>query len=145
MPTSWPQAREIRSQSKEQIQMRVLLVDDYPPFLAALMLLLRQEPEIEIVGRAHDGGDGLKLADALQPDLVLADYAMPTMNGIALLRELKKRADAPKVVMLSFHAEPEYRDMALHAGADGYLVKTEIYKELLPLLRSLIEQIPRRA
>jgi len=120
--------------------MRIILVDDHPPFLAALMGLLRQEPEIEIVGQAHDGRDGVKLAEQLQPDLVLVDYSMPVMDGMALVKELKKCGHAAKIVMLSFQAEPEYREMALHAGADDYLMKTEIYKGLLPLLRRFIAQ-----
>jgi DNA-binding NarL/FixJ family response regulator len=117
--------------------MRVVMVDDYPPFLTAVKALLEQEQDIEVAGLAHSGQDGLKLASALKPDLVLLDFSMPDMNGVAVTRALKSRPDAPKVVILSFHAEPEYKDMALHAGADGYVVKTELYKDLLPLLRSL--------
>jgi len=61
-----------------------------------------------------------------------------------LVKELKKRADPPKIVMVSFHAEPEYREMAKDAGVDGYLVKTEIHKELLPMLRTLIKPPPQQ-
>lgn len=117
--------------------MRTILVDDYPPLLAALTTLLRTYDGVEIVGRAHTGGDGLKLADEHEPDLVLVDFTMPDMNGAAVTRKLKSKESPPKVVVMSFHAEPEYREMALDAGADAYLVKSDLYQDLMPLLRRL--------
>ena len=114
--------------------LRTLLVDDYPPLLAALATLLRARGDVEIVGRANTGRDGLKLAEEHQPDLVLVDFSMPDIDGVAVTRRLKAAPKPPKVVVMSFHAEPEYREMAMHAGADAYLVKTELYHELVPLL-----------
>ena len=117
--------------------MRAILVDDYPPLLAALATLLRTYDGVEIVGRAHSGTDGLKLAAEHGPDLVLVDFSMPDMDGAAVTRQLKAGPNPPKVVVMSFHAEPEYRDMAMRAGADAYLVKTDLYHELLPLLERI--------
>lgn len=117
--------------------MRTLLVDDYPPLLTALATLLRTYEGVEIVGRAHTGGDGLKLAEEQKPDLVLVDFSMPDMNGAAVTRKLKTGMQPPKVVVMSFHAEPEYRDLAMDAGADAYLVKSELYQELMPLLKRM--------
>lgn len=124
-------------ETQEKRPMRTILVDDYPPLLAALTTLLRTYGGVEIVGRAHTGGDGLKLADEQEPDLVLVDFTMPDMNGAAVTRKLKSRKSPPKVVVMSFHAEPEYREMALDAGADAYLVKSDLYQELMPLLKRL--------
>lgn len=117
--------------------MRTILVDDYPPLLAALATLLRTYDGVEIVGRAHSGSDGLKLAAEHDPDLVLVDFSMPDMDGVTVTRKLKSGPNPPKVVVMSFHAEPEYRDMAMHAGADAYLVKTDLYHELMPLLERI--------
>lgn len=117
--------------------MRAIVVDDYPPFLTALTSLLGGKNGIEVVGQAHNGEDALKLAAEVKPDLVLVDFTMPGMNGIEVARKLKSAPGAPKVIVMSFHAEPEYRDMALQAGADAFLVKTEIHQELLPLLRRI--------
>jgi DNA-binding NarL/FixJ family response regulator len=116
---------------------RTILVDDYPPFLAALAALLRSKPGIEVVGRAYNGMEGLELAATSKPDLVLVDFNMPDMDGLAVARRLKAGAEPPRVVVMSFHAEPEYRDMALKAGADGYLIKAEINQELMPLLERI--------
>jgi len=117
--------------------LRTVLVDDYPPLLAALATLLRTYRGVEIVGRANSGKDGLKLIDEHKPDLVLVDFSMPDIDGVAVTRRLKAGPKPPKVVVMSFHAEPEYRDMAMHAGADAYLVKTELYHELVPLLERI--------
>ena len=119
--------------------MRAIVVDDYPPFLTALTSLLGGKHGIEVVGQAHSGADALKLAADVKPDLVLVDFTMPGMNGIEVARKLKSvpHEPKPKVIVMSFHAEPEYRDLALQAGADGYVVKTEIHQELIPLLRRI--------
>lgn len=117
--------------------MRAILVDDYPPFLTAVIALLGGKSGVEVVGQAHNGLDALKLAAELKPDLVLVDFTMPGMNGIEVAKRLKAMPAPPKVIVMSFHAEPEYRDMALHAGADAYLVKTEMHQELMPALRRI--------
>ena len=127
-------AGDIRMTNEQKKPLRTVLVDDYPPLLAALATLLRTRGDIEIVGRASNGRDGLKLAEEQQPDLVLVDFSMPDIDGVAVTRRLKAGPKPPKVVVMSFHAEPEYREMAMHAGADAYLVKTELYQELPPLL-----------
>src|SRR5690348_3194939 len=130
--------RETRIQTMELPGMRTILIDDYPPFLMALAAMLRQQPGIDVVGEAHNGSAGLKLAAELKPELVLVDFSMPDMSGADVTRALKKTPNPPKVVVVSFHAAPEYRDMALQAGADGYVVKSEIHRDLMPLLPQLM-------
>lgn len=120
-----------------QAVMRVIIVDDHPPFLAAVAAMLAMVPEVQVVGRAVGGREALALASDVKPDLVLVDYSMPDMTGAAVAKSLKAGPVAPKVVVMSFHNEPEYRDMALQAGADAFLPKTELHKELVPLLRRL--------
>lgn len=133
-------AQEAISRDREDPEtMRAILVDDYPPFLAALAALLRNQSAIEVVGRAHSGTDGLKLASELAPDLVLVDYSMSDMDGITVTRLLKAGPNPPKVVVVTSHAEPEYKELALHAGADGFVVKSEVHHDLLPLLLSLAD------
>lgn len=122
---------------QEQKKMRAIVVDDHPPFLTALVALLGCKNGIEVVGQAHNGIEALKLAEAERPDLVLVDFTMPGMNGAEVASRLKAQPWAPKVVIMSFHADSEYRDLALHAGADAYLVKTDMHQELMSLLRRM--------
>ena len=127
----------IKSPTEPNNDMRVLVVDDHVSFLKALSSMLEQQPGFEVIGQAHGGQEGLKLAAETQPDLVVVDFAMPDMNGIEVIRQLKAATKPPKIVMMSFHNEPEYREMALHAGADAFLTKTDLHRELVPLLQRL--------
>lgn len=122
---------------QEQKKLRTIVVDDHPPFRMALVVLLGNGRGIEVVGQGHDGMEALKLAETERPDLVLVDFTMPGMNGAEVARRLKAQPWAPKVVVMSFNADPEYRELALSAGADAYIVKTDLHRELLPLLDNL--------
>lgn len=117
--------------------MRLLIIDDHPAFRQALFKMLEQVTGLEIVGQAGDGREGLKLAAELRPDTVVVDFSMPELDGPAVTRQLKAWPKPPKVLMMSFHAEPEYRDMALAVGADAFITKADLHKELLPLLERL--------
>jgi len=122
---------------EEAKKMRVIVVDDHATFCAAVVALLDGRSEIEVVGQAYNGTDALQLAEAEQPDLVLVDFNMPGMDGSIVARKLKARSPAPKVVIMSFNSAPEYRELALLAGADAYLPKTDLHRELVPLLHRL--------
>ena len=117
--------------------MRVLIIDDQPALLATLTGMLMMIPEIEAVCPALGGLEGLKFAAEMHPDVVLTDFSMPDLNGAKVTRRIKERDWAPYVVMMSFHAEPEYREMAHEVGADAYLVKRDLEQQLVPVLRRL--------
>ena len=124
-----------RLQAREDSRVRVLLIDDYQPFLAVVANLLRRQAGVEVVGQAYAGGAGLRLAAELKPDLVLVDFGMPDMDGVAVTRRLKAASDAPRVVVMSFFQESRYRQEALDAGADAYLYKGDLHRDLVPLLQ----------
>lgn len=117
--------------------MRLLLIDDHASFLDTLAEMLGEVPGMEVVGRGGDGAEGLRLAAELKPDVVIVDFAMPKMDGPTMVRRLKSKDGAPKVIMMTVHAENEYRDMALEVGADSFLTKSSLYSELVPLLTRL--------
>lgn len=117
--------------------MRLIIIDDHASFLEALIDMLDRAPDIEVVGKAHDGREGLKLAAELKPELVLVDFSMPGLDGLAVTRQLKAWPKPPRVVMMSFNTAPEYRDMALATGADAFLAKGDLHAQLTPLLQSL--------
>ena len=116
---------------------RVLLVDDSPEFLDSAAHFLNTDPRIEIVGRAFSGRGALEKVPVLKPDLVLMDLSMPEMNGLDATRELKSDPQAPRVIILTLHDNPEYRAAATAVHADGFISKTELDLQLLPLIRQL--------
>jgi len=116
---------------------RVLLVDDNQDFLKAAKRFLRGVPGLELVGQATSGEQALELSAALHPDLVLMDFAMPGMNGLAATLRIKQQPNAPKVIMVTLHTHAALRALANDAGADGLLQKEDLVVELPRLLASL--------
>ena len=110
--------------------LRVLLADDHTLVRAGLRKLLEAIPDLEVVGEAEDGLALLALAEALQPDLVLLDIAMPRLNGLEALRRLHEAWPAIRVLILSMHQNDEYVRQALRGGAAGYLLKDAAPLEL---------------
>lgn len=113
--------------------MRILVVDDYPLFVAVVIHYLRRYRHVEDVMHAYDALSGLRLVDEFKPDLVLVDYRMPSMDGITFTRLLKSKPNPPKVVMMSFLVDGQEQE-ALAAGADAYFDKDGISELLMPLL-----------
>jgi len=102
---------------------RVLIVDDDPLVRSALALMLGGQDDLEVVGEAVDGRDGVELARSLRPDVVLMDIRMPRLNGLDATRELHSRADPPRVIVLTTFDADDHVVGALAAGADGFLLK----------------------
>ena len=102
---------------------RVLIVDDDPLVRSALALMLGGGPDLEVVGEAGDGREGVALARRTRPDVVLMDIRMPVLNGLEATRLLHGEPDPPHVIVLTtFDADDQVR-AALAAGADGFLLK----------------------
>lgn len=117
------------------MKLRILLIDDHPLFRKGVAQLVGDDPELELVGEAGDGESGIALARQTDPDLVLIDLNMKTLNGIETLRRLKACGLRARCVVLT--ASDDGRDMleAIRAGADGYLLKELEPEELCPRIR----------
>ncbi|HAI59921.1 MAG TPA: two-component system response regulator [Xanthomonadaceae bacterium] len=114
--------------------LRLLLVDDHDAFLNAAERQLRRVDGVQVVGRGTDGIEAVALADALKPDLVVLDLAMPGMGGLQATRLIKAQDTPPFVVIASHFDDAEHREHAQRAGADAFISKLNYAAELLPLL-----------
>lgn len=111
---------------------RVLIAEDQAMVLGALAALLDLERDLEVVGRASDGAEAIRLAERLGPDVVLTDIEMPERSGIEVAIALKGRT---RVVVLTTFARPGYLRRALDAGVAGYLLKDAPAEELASAIR----------
>jgi DNA-binding NarL/FixJ family response regulator len=115
----------------------ILIVDDSAQFRALMREILAQEPAFLVVGEAADGAEALALAQALQPDMVLLDLAMPRVSGLEALPRLKAACPATRVIVVTVHVEDAYHQAAAARGADALLLKKTLGTTLLPTLRDL--------
>ena len=98
-------------------------------------MILRDEPDIEVVGEAADGREAVRASSELHPDVVLMDIRMPNLNGIEATRLIVVGTDAPRVLVLTTFDHDEYVFDALAAGASGFLLKDAPEDELISAIR----------
>jgi len=110
---------------------RVLLVDDQALVRAGFRMILRAEPDIEVVGEAGHGLEAIELARALEPDVVLMDLRMPELDGIEATRRIVDGTGGPRVLVLTTFDLDEYVYEALRAGASGFLLKDAPEEQLV--------------
>lgn len=106
----------------EELQ-RVLIVDDHPLFRKGVRYLVKMVPNFSIAGEASSGQEGIDLARALDPDMILLDLNMKDMSGIDVLKAVKASGSDARVVMLTVSDHAEDLVAAIRCGADGYLLK----------------------
>ena len=114
---------------------RVLVADDQRLVRSGFRMILRAEPDIEVVGEAGDGVEALAEARRLRPDVVLMDVRMPKVDGIEATRRLLREPEAPRVLVLTTFDLDEYVFGALRAGASGFLLKDAPEEQLLAAIR----------
>jgi len=115
----------------------ILLVDDHAVVRAGLRMLLSADPELQIVGEAETGAEGVRLARELSPDVVLMDISMPDMNGIEATRRIKEQCPDVAVLALTMHEDDQYFFEMLAAGASGYVPKRAAPNDLLSAIHAV--------
>jgi DNA-binding NarL/FixJ family response regulator len=119
-------------------QVRVLVVDDYEPFRRFICSTLRKRPELQIVGETSDGLEAVNKAEELQPDLIVLDIGLPSLNGIEAARRIRKVSPESKIVFVSQESSADVVQEALALGALGYVVKVH-GSELLAAVEAVLE------
>ena len=118
---------------------RVLVADDQSLVRAGFRMILKGEPDIEVVGEAEDGRDAVRLAAELGPDVVLMDIRMPNLDGIEATRQICARDRAPRVLVLTTFDLDEYVFESLRAGASAFLLKDAREHQLVAAIRVVAE------
>jgi DNA-binding NarL/FixJ family response regulator len=117
--------------------MRILLVDDFELWRRFVCAMIQEEPGLEIICEVSDGLVAIQNAKLLKPDLILLDIGLPTLNGIAAAREIRKSAPESKILFLSQESSADVMREALAVG-DGFLFKADSYMKLLPAIKAIM-------
>ncbi len=117
---------------------KILICDDQEIVSEGLQRILGAEPDLSVVGIAHDGQEALELVARTHPDLVLMDLKMPVMNGIQATRRLRELYPQTQVLVLTTYADDEWLFDAIRSGASGYLLKDRPRKELIDAIKGTI-------
>ena len=118
--------------------LKILVVDDHAVVRSGLMMLLHGKHNMEVIGEAADGEEGIQAAQLLKPDVVLMDLNMPHgMDGLTATTELRRLMPDLAILILTMHDDDEYLFRAIHAGASGYILKSAPHEELLTAIRSV--------
>jgi DNA-binding NarL/FixJ family response regulator len=118
---------------------RLFIVDDYEPFRKFVRSTLGRRPGLQVIGEASDGLEALRKAEELQPDLIVLDIGLPTLNGMEVARRLRKLCPECKILFLSQGSSADVAQEAFRLGAMGYVVKAYAGNELLPAVEAVCE------
>ena len=117
---------------------RILVVDDYERWRRFACSTLQKETEVQVVGEVSDGLEAVHQAQQLQPDLILLDIALPTINGIEAAKRIRECAPQSKILFVSENRSPDVAREALNNGALGYVVKSDAASDLLPAVKAVL-------
>jgi DNA-binding NarL/FixJ family response regulator len=115
---------------------RVLIVDDHSVVRTGLRVFLDLQADMEVVGEASDGSEGVAMARRLEPDVVLMDLMMPNMDGITAIGRIKAERPETEIVTMTSFIEEEKVTSALEAGASGYVLKDAEAEEVAAAVRA---------
>lgn len=117
---------------------RLLVVEDSEPFRRFICSTLGKKPELQIVGEATDGLKAVQKAEELQPDIIVLDIGLPSLNGIEVARRIRKHSPGAKILFLSQETSADVVQKALGTGARGYVVKSDAGSDLLQAVNAVL-------
>jgi DNA-binding NarL/FixJ family response regulator len=116
---------------------RILVVEDFEPFRRFICSALGEQPRLQIVGESSDGLEAVQKAEKLQPELIVLDIGLPSLNGIEAARRILKVSPESKIVFISQESSAEVVEEAFRLGARGYVVKRRAGIDLLPAIEAV--------
>ena len=124
---------------------RVLIVDDLKQLRLAARLIVLDELVAAEITESEDGRSAVRLAQLVQPDLILLDIGLPELNGIEAAKQIREVSPASKIVFVTQNDDAEIRDAALEIGAEAYVLKMNARQELSSVIRAALCQssLPR--
>jgi two-component system nitrate/nitrite response regulator NarL len=114
---------------------RLVIAEDHPVFLDGLVSNFKKHPEFQIVGRAADGEEFMRIIRTREADVALVDIFMPNLDGIEALKRAQAAIPALKIVIMTGNIEPEFLNLALSAGATGYVSKNDDFPNMVQTLK----------
>jgi DNA-binding NarL/FixJ family response regulator len=123
--------------STGNVQIRVLAVDDHPIVREGIAALIAIQSDMVLVGQACDGREAIQQFRTLRPDVTLMDLQMPEMNGLDALIAIRNEFPDARIIVLTTYKSDTQIVRALKAGAQGYLLKNALHKELLETIRAV--------
>lgn len=121
----------------KSMKVKVFIADDHPVVLEGLRVLIETEDDLRVVGSAADGRGAVRKVKETCPDVVIMDISMPGQNGIEATRQIREETPASRVIILSMHASREHVCRALQAGAQGYVEKGSVGREVVKAVREV--------
>ena len=117
---------------------RVLVVEDYERFRRFICSTLAKSQDLQVVGEATDGLEAVRIAEKLQPDMILLDIGLPNLNGLEAAKRILQVAPAAKIIFLTSNNDKDVIRAALSTGAQGYVLKTDAARELLTAVQKVL-------
>ena len=121
----------------ETIPIRILVVDDHPVVRAGIETLVLGHKDISVVAQAANGREAIQQFRSHHPDVTLMDIQMPQMNGLDALMTIRNESPEARIIMLTTYAGDAQVMRAIKAGAQGYLLKSALSRELLDTIRAV--------
>jgi DNA-binding NarL/FixJ family response regulator len=119
-------------------KVKIIIIDDHEVVLRGLRMQLQNEPNMEVIGEASNGVDGVDKTASLKPDVVIIDLQLPRMNGIEAIRQITLNNQKVKVIAYSFYDDESTVLSAFHAGATGYVLKSAGLNELIEAIKNTL-------